>query len=295
MKKMSERLILVAGATGHQGNAVWRRLRARGFPVRAMTRDPDKPAARALVGPHSEVVYADMNDLNSLRRAADGVFGVFSVQPSDDLEAEVRQGINLAEAARLEVVDHLVYSSMVGAGLNDRVPHLEAKAHIEEHIRLTGVSYTILRPAFFMENWLDQKQSIDGGTLRFPFRPTTNLQMIAVDDIGVLVTNAFEHRGHWLGKAMEIASDEHSMLNIAKEFGRVTGHEVRYEQVGWDSFERQVGGNLTLLFQWIENSAPRADIAQTRAEYRNAFTFERWLNVHWGLVRVPVEQEARLS
>src|SRR5258706_15951750 len=106
MKQVRERLILVAGATGKQGNALWRHLRARGFPVRALTRNPDKPAARALVGPHSEVVYGDLNDQNSLRRAAAGVFGVFSMQPSNDMETEVRQGINLAEAARLEVVDH---------------------------------------------------------------------------------------------------------------------------------------------------------------------------------------------
>ena len=51
MKKVSERLILVTGATGRQGNAVWRHLLARGFPVRALTRDPDKPDARALVRP----------------------------------------------------------------------------------------------------------------------------------------------------------------------------------------------------------------------------------------------------
>ena len=80
MKKISERQILVAGATGRQGNAVWRHLLAKGFPVRVLTRDPERPAARALVGPRSEVVRGDLNDLASLRRAVDGVFGVFSVQ-----------------------------------------------------------------------------------------------------------------------------------------------------------------------------------------------------------------------
>jgi uncharacterized protein YbjT (DUF2867 family) len=292
MKKVSERLILVAGATGRQGNAVLRHLRARGFPVRALTRDPDKPSARALVGPGTEVVGGDMSDLDSLRSAADGVFGVFSVQPSTDLETEVRQGINLAEAARLQVVDHLVYSSIAGAGLDDNVPHLRAKARVEAHIQLTGLSHTILRPVFFMENWLNQKESIADGTLRFAFQPTTRMQMIAVDDIGALASLAFEHRGRWLGKAMDIAGDEHSMTEIASGFSRVNALPVKYEQLEWGEFERQFGHELTLLLQWFENSGHRADIDQVRAEYKNLSTLERWLNLHWGLARIPVEKKA---
>ncbi len=292
MKKVSERLILVAGATGRQGNAVWRHLRARGFPVRVLTRDPEKPSARALVGPGTEVVRGDMNDLDSLRSAADGAFGVFSVQPSTDLETEVRQGINLAEAARLGVVDHLVHSSIAGAGLDDAVPHLRAKARIEAHIQLTGLSHTILRPVFLMENWLNQKESIADGTLRFAFQPTARMQMIAVDDIGALASLAFEHRGRWLRKKIDIAGDERSMTEMASSFSRVNALPVKYERLEWSEFERQFGHDLTLLFQWFENSGHRADVDQIRAEYKNLSTLERWLNLHWRFARIPMERKA---
>src|SRR5947209_947134 len=100
MAKSNNRTILVTGATGHQGGAVLRRLRERGFPVRALTRDPDSAAARRLVGHGTEVVSGNMDDPSSLTRALDGVDGVFSVQtydPQQGPEAEVRQGINLAD------------------------------------------------------------------------------------------------------------------------------------------------------------------------------------------------------
>ena len=75
-----EKLILVAGATGKQGAAALRHLRDKGFAVRAITRDPDQPKARALAGHGVEVVKGDLDDVASITRALDGVYGVFSVQ-----------------------------------------------------------------------------------------------------------------------------------------------------------------------------------------------------------------------
>src|SRR2546425_681173 len=97
MAKKSAKTILVTGATGRQGGAVLRRLREKGFSVRALTRDPAKPQARALVGQGTEVVRGELEDPASLTRALDGVDGVFSVQAAaeDGVEGEVRQGINL--------------------------------------------------------------------------------------------------------------------------------------------------------------------------------------------------------
>jgi uncharacterized protein YbjT (DUF2867 family) len=50
MAKKSQRVILVTGATGKQGGAGFHHLQERGFSVRILTRNPEKPAARALVG-----------------------------------------------------------------------------------------------------------------------------------------------------------------------------------------------------------------------------------------------------
>ena len=74
-----DRVVLVTGATGTQGGAVVRELLSRGYKVRAMTRNPDQPAAQALVSLGAEVVHGDFSDSESLRQAMTGGRVVFCV------------------------------------------------------------------------------------------------------------------------------------------------------------------------------------------------------------------------
>ena len=277
-----DRLILVTGATGKQGGAVLRHLRQKGFAVRAMTRDPDQPKGRALEQPGVEVVKGDLDDVDSIRRALDDVYGVYSVQNSRaGAEAEIRQGINLVEAAAREVVDHFVYSSVASADQNTGIPHFDSKFRIEERVRAAGVPYTILRPVFFMENWLGMRESIDQGTIALPLKPETQLQMIAADDIGAFVAMAFEHPGKWNGRVLEIAGDEHSMTDTARVLSGAAGREVKYQQISWDDFERNAGHEITVMFRWFETTGYHVDIAALRQEHPNLLTLERWSQTHW--------------
>src|SRR5215211_3882906 len=79
-KQNVERLIAVCGATGKQGGAVARSLLNRGFRVRGLTRNPQKPEAQALREQGAEVVQADMDDRSAMDRALEGAYGVFSMR-----------------------------------------------------------------------------------------------------------------------------------------------------------------------------------------------------------------------
>jgi hypothetical protein len=94
--------ILVAGATGTQGGSVVRHLRAGGFAVRGITRDPDAEKAQPLRAAGVELVRADLTDRASVDGLFDGVTGVFSVATPFEagLEAEVAQGKTLGDAAK---------------------------------------------------------------------------------------------------------------------------------------------------------------------------------------------------
>jgi uncharacterized protein YbjT (DUF2867 family) len=281
----SKRTILVTGATGKQGGAVLRHLRKRGFPVRALTRDPDKPEARSLAGHGTEVVRGDQDDPASLDRALDGVYGVYAMGTYREkgLEGEIRMGAALAEAARRADIDHFIYSSVGGADRQTGVPHFDSKFQVEEHIRRTGLPYTILRPVFFMENWQAMRGMIEGGTLAQPLDPARTLQQVAVDDIGAFAALAFEHPGKWLGRAVELAGDELSMTQLAETFGRVLGREVRYQQVPWDQFESKAGHEITIMYRWFNDVGYNADIPELRWEYAELTTLERWLHGNaWG-------------
>ena len=283
MAKKQSTTVLVTGATGHQGGAAVRHLREKGLSVRALTRDPNKDAARALVGRGTEVVKGDLNDKTSVDRALDGVQGVYSVQsPADSgVEGEVRQGMLLADEAKRNDVRHFVYSSVASADRNTGIPHFESKHRIEQHIRNTGMRHTVLRPVFFMENLLAMRGQIEQGVLSYPIAPETRLQMVAVDDIGGVVAMAFDKPGHWQGRTVELAGDELSMTELAEAFSRMEGREVRYQQMPWDEFEKKAGPEHTTMFRWFETTGYHVDIPGLRREYPALTPFERWLQAHW--------------
>ena len=283
-----EQLFLVTGATGRQGGAVARQLLMRGHSVRALTRDPDKPAARALAEMGAEVVRGDLDDRPSIELALAGVYGVFSMQNfwETGYEREVSQGITLTEAAKAQGVKHFLYSSVGSSYRKTGIAAFEGKWEIEEHISRIGLPYTILRPTSLMEDWEEMRQEIIGGTLAQPLDPHTALQQVSVEDVGVFAAMAFEDPERWLGREVDLAGDQSTMLELAETFGRVLGRKVEYVQVSWEEFREAYGEDLAVMYEWFEEVGYEADIGALREEYPGLTTFEVYLRKHgWEGVR----------
>ena len=94
-------------------------------------------------------------------------------------------------------------SSVGSADQHTGVPRFESTFQIEEHIRKLGLPYTIIRPVFFMENWLGMRARMESGMLALR-KPDTRLQMSAVDDIGAFVAMASEFPERWQGRALDM-------------------------------------------------------------------------------------------
>src|SRR5689334_16414376 len=107
----TNKVVLVTGATGRQGGATARQLLAKGWQVRVIVRDPNKPAAQALRQVGAEVVQGDYEDRASLDAATRGVYGVFSVQAAFG-DTEAQQAKQIADAAKAANVQHFVYTSV---------------------------------------------------------------------------------------------------------------------------------------------------------------------------------------
>src|SRR4051812_1587525 len=145
MSQANEKLIVVAGATGQQGGAVARHLLKNGWKVRALTRDPNKDAAKALAAQGAEIFQNDLEDRAGLDAALRGAYGAFSVQnfwlPNVGYEGEIKQGKIFADAAKVAGIQHLVYSSVGAAhrGMGQR--HFDSKWEIEKYIKQLDVPY----------------------------------------------------------------------------------------------------------------------------------------------------------
>lgn len=275
-------LILVSGATGNQGGAVARSLLNRGFKVRAITRNPEKPEASELTGQDVEVVQGDLEDRSSVDRALEGVHGVFSVQNfwEAGYEREVQQGVTLADAAKAAGVSHYVYSSVGSAHRKTGISHFDSKWEVEEHLRGTGLPYTILRPVFFMQNWEMMREQILDGTLAQPLDPDKPLQQAAVEDIGAFAAAAFENPDGWIGQEVDLAGDELTMPQATEVFSRVTGREVDYYQVPWDQFEEQMGEEFAVMYRWFNEVGYEANIGTLKETYPELTTLEQYLRSH---------------
>ena len=226
------KLILVTGATGQQGGAVAKALLEKGQKIRVMTRNPEKAAALAKAG--AEVVKGDLTDRADLQSALQGVHGVFAMSTPFEagMDAEVRQGTMLADAAKQASVAHYVYTSVGSADRKTGIPHFETKWKVEQHIRQIGLPATILRPVFFMENFGTYFPPSKEGVLAVPVRPSMKFQMIALKDIGEFGAAAFLSPNKFLGQAIDLAGDELTMPEVAAHLSRTKG---RADSVSADS------------------------------------------------------------
>lgn len=267
----SKSIILVTGATGNQGGAVARYLLSRGYRVRAMTRKPQDDKARALSVAGAEVVQGDFDDPEILGHVLDGAWGVFAVHNTWEagVQGEEEQGKRFAELARKKGTIHYVYSSVGSAHRNTGVPHFENKWRIEQRIRALGFpSYTILRPAFFMDNFISPwfKPGLKEGKLIIALKPDTVLQMIAVDDIGKFGLLAFERQEEMNGIELDIAGDQHTMPETAEVLGNAMGRKIEFVQQPIEEVRRW-SEDFAIMLEWFDRVGYNADITGLEKKY----------------------------
>lgn len=228
-----QRPFAVLGATGQQGGSVVDALLAQRQPVRALVRDTGSARARALRDRGVEVVAADQEDGESLRRALTGAAALFlmtTFEGADGTEGEVRRGVTVAEAAARAEVPHVVYSSVGGAERDTGIPHFESKRRVEQ--RLSELVRTkFVRPTFFMENLTPQLAGGGAGelVLRLPVAGDVGLQMVAVRDIGAAAARVLVDPDVLAGDAIELVGDELTMTQVADRVASVLGRPTRYE------------------------------------------------------------------
>ncbi|MCI0514511.1 SDR family oxidoreductase, partial [candidate division KSB1 bacterium] len=151
---------LIIGATGNLGGAVARLLLNEGQSVRAMTRTPDKADALKKLG--AEIIIGDVRDRQSLDRACQGIEKIFAASHSFEGKGKSSPQIvdgqgnrNLIDAAKAAGVKHLVLTSALGARPDHPVDFFRLKYQTEQYLQNSRLSYTILRPAAFMESWVE--------------------------------------------------------------------------------------------------------------------------------------------
>ena len=278
---MNDKIIAVTGATGQQGGAVARKLLADGWQVRALTRDAGKPAAQALAALGAQLMPGDMDNREELASAFRGAYGVFSVQnfwlPTVGFDGEIRQGKNVADAAKAAGVKLLVYSSVGAAHRGMGQKHFESKWIIEQYIHTLGTPYAILRPAAFMDNHNWSRPAILNGTLSsMGISPEKTVQTIAVEDIAVFAALAFADPEKYLGRTLELAGDELTEQQTAQIFSKVIGRPITLAVPGAGP-RRRTDDEMKAMFDFFNGEGYTADIPALRKLHPGLLLLEQYL------------------
>jgi len=232
-------MILVAGATGELGRAICRQLTEKGGTVYGMVRPSSAPEAVAeLEAIGVRPVAADLGDPESLREACSGCDAVVSGmtamgRPGDSIEKVDRDGqLALVGAAAEEGVERFVYMSYSGAiGKDD--PLTLAKRAVERTLKHSGMSWTVLRPSYFMESWLSPALGFDvaGGRVRIFGDGRAPISWVARDDVAAFAAAAVDSE-EARNATLEIGGPEAiAPLDVVKLFEELAGRRLAVELV----------------------------------------------------------------
>ncbi len=279
---MSKQLnVLVIGATGLQGGSVARQLLEKGHRVRALTRNADSSSAKQIESLGAELAIGDTEDRESVIRAAVGVDAVYAMTSffQDGLEAEVRQGRTIADAIKDADVEHFVYASVGSADQSTAIPHFDSKYEIEKHIKLLGIPHTIVAPVSFSDNLMSQWMlpELTQGRIALPIPPDRPIQQISVQDISSFVALVLENPDRFLGKRIDIASDELTGRQEVEILSTVSGRQIEYVQVPIvDAYK--MNSDVAKMYEWFDTVGYSADIETLRRDYPETgwHTFEEW-------------------
>jgi uncharacterized protein YbjT (DUF2867 family) len=319
MEQSSRRkVIAVVGATGAQGGGLVRAIQSNpdaGFVARAITRDTSSQQAEELARLGADVVAADVDDPESLKRAFEGAYGAYCVTffwAHFSPEKEQAQARAMAEAAKQTDLQHVIWSTLEDTRqwvpLSDdrmptlmgqyKVPHFDAKGSSDHFFTDLGLPVTFLLTSFYWDNLIHfgmgPKKGTDG---EFDFvlpMGDKRLSGIAAEDIGKCAFGIFRGGSDYIGKRVGIAGEHLTGSQMAAALSNALNSRVTYKPVPPEVY-RGFGfpgaedlGNMFQFYAEFEEEFTRARSLDTSRELNpDLLTFEAWLTKNKD--RIPLE------
>jgi len=303
-----KKIIAVVGATGAQGGGLVRAIlndKNGGFTVRAITRDVHSDKANGLAVLGAEVVAADLDNQESLKKAFTGTYGTFCLTnfwEHFSPEKELAQGKAQAQAAKATGVQHVIWSTLEDTRkwvpLSDtrmptlmgkyKVPHFDSKGGADGEFMRLGVPTTFLLTSFYWDNLIHfgmgPKKGPDGILVFTLPMDDKKLPGIAAEDIGKCAFGIFKKGREYIGKTVGIAGEHLTGAQMAATLAKALGQTVRHNAVTPEMY-RGFGfpgaedlGNMFQFKRDFESVFCRArNLDESRSLNPALQTFEQWL------------------
>lgn len=229
-------MILVTGAAGKTGRYVIRELSDHGARVRALVRRREQIQLVEECGA-VEVLHGDLLERGTMDQAVLGVRAVFHIPPNVHPD-EVAIGQMVIAAAQCADVEHVVYHSVLHPHV-EAMPHHWQKMRVEEQLFASGLAFTILQPAAYMQNILAQWDTlIRDGSFRVPYPIETRLSLVDLKDVAEVARLVISEDGHAGAMYELVGTTPMSQIEVAQTLSDVLEREVIAESTSVDDWQQ---------------------------------------------------------
>lgn len=227
-------MILVTGAAGKTGQAVVQELVRRGNAVRAFVYRPEQIGVLLNLGA-KEAVAGDMRDEAAFKQVSQGVDAIYHIC-SNMNPNEVAIGQTAIEAARRAGVNHFVYHSVLHPQ-TEAMPHHWNKLRVEELLLESGLTFTILQPAAYMQNILGGWEAITReGIYRVPYPVQTRLSMVDLTDVAAVAATVLTDPAH-ANATYQLAGPENpTQTQVAAMLGESLNRPVQAQEISLEAW-----------------------------------------------------------
>lgn len=303
-----KKIIAVMGATGAQGSGLVNAILNDpdgGFAVRAITRNVDSDKAKDFASRGAEVVFGDLDNPESIKKAFEGAYGAFCITffwEHFSPEKEFEHAKLLAETSKEANLQHVIWSSLEDTrnwmSLDDermptlmekyKVPHLDAKGEADKLFLESGVPATILLTSFYWDNLIyfglgPQKVEEGKYAMTIPMADK-KLPGIAAEDIGVCAYSIFKRGNEFAGKTIGIAGEFLTISEMSNKMSEAMGKEIFFNDVTPDVFRsfdfpgaEDVGNMFQFKRDFNDDFLKVRDIELSRSLNPGLMSFEDWL------------------
>jgi uncharacterized protein YbjT (DUF2867 family) len=315
-----KKIIAIMGSTGAQGGGLARAILGdpkSKFAVRAITRDVSSDKAKELARLGAEVVAADIDDLESLKRAFNGAYGAYCVTfywAHMSPEKELAEAKALAEAAKAAGLKHVIWSTLDDTRnwvpLSDnrmptlmgkyKVPHFDAKGEADHFFSDLRLPVTFLRTSFYWDNFiyfgLGPKPGPDGKLAITLPMGDKKLPGIAAEDIGRCAYGIFKEGRKYIRKTVGIAGEHLTGARMAASFSKALGQEVRYNEVSPEAYRKfgypgaeEMGNMFQFKRDFEKDYCGARNPRVARSLNPELQTFDDWLSCTKSLIQAQIQ------
>jgi len=234
-------MYVIGGVTGHTGSLIARTLLERGERVRAIVRSREQIYQWKVLG--AEVVVADFNDTSALSSALEGAKGAYlltpqSVYDTHPLEKWACQNQSIVSAVKNARLKNTVFLSSMGAHRDKQTGIVQALHDAEQKFSNAEIPVTLLRSAYFYENWIPTLDAIhDKSALPTFLNAKRSIPMVSVKDVAGVAVDLLQNPSDST-RIVELAGPkDYSAQDIIDILEQILGKQIDllpFAKGGWE-------------------------------------------------------------